>query len=71
MLTHCLLCGAEAAITVRVEDFDTLACPECNEEFDLALVEERMGQMAALVRACKSAQAAMAEAESPATLSIA
>ena len=60
MLTHCLLCAAECAITVRVEDFDTFLCPECGEEFSLADVEKKISQMSATVRACRAAQAMMA-----------
>lgn len=59
MLTHCILCGAEAPISVRIEDWDTLRCPECEGEFSVSDVEERIGQMTALVRCCEAARAAM------------
>lgn len=59
MLTHCVLYGAEATLRIRIEDWDTIRCPECEEEFSVSDLDERIAQMQALVRCCKAAREAM------------
>ena len=59
MLTHCILCGQEAKLTIRLEDFDTILCPECDSEFSVADIDQRIEQLTALARVCKAARGAM------------
>ena len=52
----CIRCG-EQSLKVDADDFDTITCTNCEEEFTVADVEEAIGKLALLVRCCKAARA--------------
>jgi hypothetical protein len=36
MTLHCILCGEEAALTLNLQDGETVSCPECGNDFTTA-----------------------------------
>ena len=53
MKTTCLICGTEAQLLLRIDDPETIYCPECTGTFTVADVKERIARLNDLVRRCK------------------
>jgi hypothetical protein len=47
MTLHCLVCGEEAALTLNLQDGETISCPECSTDFTTADVQERITEWTA------------------------